>query len=73
MCTTEDSLTKLDVHQCVIVIYIYIKFHKILFCSYLVMAEDEWTDGWKYGRMEGHGENNIPPPLGDGEDKNSQG
>ena len=32
------SLTKLDVHQCLIVIYICIKFHEIRLWGYLVIA-----------------------------------
>ena len=35
---TNASLTKLDVHQWLIVIYIYFKFHEIQFRSYLVIA-----------------------------------
>ena len=38
---------KLDMHQHVIVMYIYIKIHEILFSHYLVMAPDGQTDGWK--------------------------
>ena len=44
-CTSKANLTKLDVHQRVIVIYIYNKFHEILFSSYLVMAENGRTEG----------------------------
>ena len=35
----NDSLTKLDVHQCLIVIYICIKFHEIRLWGYLVIAD----------------------------------
>ena len=34
----EASLTKLDVHQCLIVIYISIKFVEIWFRGYFVIA-----------------------------------
>ena len=60
-CTTEASLTKLDMHQHVIVIYIYIKFYEILFNSYLVMAKDGRKDERTEEGTDGHGENNIPP------------
>ena len=56
-CTTDAILTKLKVHQRIVVIYIHIKFHQIPLIGYLVMApdrHDEWT--------EGHEENYIPPP-----------
>ena len=43
--TTECSLTKIDLHQHVIVIYICIKFHEIFYSSYLVMAPDRQMDG----------------------------
>ena len=36
--TTNASLTKLDVHVCLIVIYIYFKFHEIRLWGYLVIA-----------------------------------
>ena len=36
--TTIGSLTKLNVHQCPIVIYIYSKFYEIRFKGYLVKA-----------------------------------
>ena len=36
--TTKASLTKLEVHQCLIVIYIYFKFHETRFWGYLVIA-----------------------------------
>ena len=44
----DAILTKLDVHQKIMVIYIYIKFHRIQLIGYLVMALDgpDWrTDG----------------------------
>ena len=37
-CSTEASLMKLDVHQHLIVIYIYYKFDDLLFSIYLIMA-----------------------------------
>ena len=39
-------------YQRVTMIYIYIKFHEILFDSYLVMAEDERNDGQMEGRTD---------------------
>ena len=39
-CITVASLTKLDMHQRVIMIYIYFIFHEILFTGCLVMAPD---------------------------------
>ena len=57
---------KLDVHQPLIVIYIYLKFHKILFKSPLVMAPhgqmNGKTDGKTDRREDRNGQNNIPPP-----------
>ena len=38
LAATEASLMKLGVYQRIIVIYVYFKFHKILFSSYLVMV-----------------------------------
>ena len=49
--------------------YIYIRFHKILFSSdlHVLMAEDGRADartgGKMNGRTGGHGVNNIPPPV----------
>ena len=37
-CTTEAILTKLDMHQRILVICYHIKFHKIPLNGYLVMA-----------------------------------
>ena len=37
-CITVTILTKPDVHQRVIGIYMYFKFHENMFSSYLVMA-----------------------------------
>ena len=37
-CITEASLMKIDLHQHITVIYVYFKFYKNLFGSYLVMA-----------------------------------
>ena len=37
-CPTDAILTKLTVHQRIMVIYIHIKFHKIPLIGYLVMA-----------------------------------
>ena len=38
---TDDAIrTKLDVHQIIMVTYIYSKFHLILFIGYLVMAPE---------------------------------
>ena len=56
-CTSDAFLTKLKVHQRIVVIYIHIKVYQIPLIGYLVMApdgHDEWA--------EGHGENYIPPP-----------
>ena len=39
-CTTDAILTKLDVRQRNMVIYIYIKFHQIPLIGYFVMAPD---------------------------------
>ena len=38
-CSTGVSLMTCDVHQRLIVKYIYIKFHEILFGTYLVMTD----------------------------------
>ena len=38
----QSSLTKLDVHQCLAVIYIQFKFHEIRFRGYLVI--DNYID-----------------------------
>ena len=48
--TTIASLTQLDVHHIIIVIYIKVKLHEIPFSGYLVIAPD------------GHGQNYILPP-----------
>ena len=36
--TTNASLTKLHLHQCLVVIYIYLKFHEIRVGGYIVIA-----------------------------------
>ena len=51
-CTIEAMLTKLDVHQCIMVIYMHIKFHEIQLNGYLVMALDG-HDGRTDWRTEG--------------------
>ena len=38
-CITEAKPTKLKMHQCVMVIHIYYKFHRISLKDYLIMAE----------------------------------
>ena len=43
--TTKASLTKLDMHHIVLVIYLYYKFHEIPFSGYLGMARDGRTVG----------------------------
>ena len=40
----KTSMTKYDVHQHFIVIYIYFKFHEILFSGYLDIAPDQGTE-----------------------------
>ena len=61
--TTKAVLTKLDVHQRIIVIYIHIKFHQNPLIGYLVMA----TDG-----RDGQEENYVrPPSAGDKKEKKS--
>ena len=57
-CTTEAGLTKLDVHQRIIVMHTYFKFHENPFSGYLVMAPDGQMDGL----TDGHGQINIHPP-----------
>ena len=39
-CRAKASLTKVDVHQRIKVIYIYLECHEILFSGYLDMAPD---------------------------------
>ena len=51
-CISKASLTKLDMHQCVIVKHIYCKFRGIPFSGYLDMA-----------RTDGHEKNIISPFL----------
>ena len=50
-CTTNAILTKLDMHQCIMVIYIHIKFHQIPMIEYLVITLDG-CDGGKDRQME---------------------
>ena len=64
---TEASLIELDVHQRVIVIYIYMQFHEIPSSGYLVYGSGRTDDGRTDGRREGLTDgrtwrNYIPPP-----------
>ena len=47
LCTSEASVTKVDVHQRIIVIFIYFKFHEIPSNSHFVIAPDGQTDMYK--------------------------
>ena len=65
LCTIQASLTKLDVHQCVIVIYIYFKFQEIPSNGYLLMAPDERKDGKTDERTDGRTwRKQYPSPFG---------
>ena len=57
-CTTDAILTKLDLHQCIMVICIHIKFHQIPLTGYLVVAPDRcgrqmdrMTDGQTWRKL----------------------
>ena len=62
-CATEAILTKLDVRQRNMVIYIHIMFHEIPVIGYLVMSSDgrdKRTGGRNDGQTDGHRENYFP-------------
>ena len=67
---TDDTPIKLHMHNPTLIIYIQYKFHEIPSIGYLVMAEDQKSDGWmdgQTGRMDGRPRpNQYPSRFGRG-------